>query len=109
MKTTKYNALEELHNELNRGTPGDEVSLNIAGKEVLKIKFQTGGTATTERNGVFIEDLLIVAYSKLADYNRGLPCRENSLALTKIEEAIMWLVNRKVERESRGVYGTEEK
>jgi len=109
MKTTKYNALEELHNELNRGTPGDEVSLNIAGKEVLKIKFQTGGTATTERNGVFIEDLLILAYSKLADYNRGLPCRENSLALTKIEEAIMWLANRKVERESRGVYGTEEK
>nr|DAO58252.1 MAG TPA: hypothetical protein [Caudoviricetes sp.] len=109
MKTTKYNALEELHNELNRGTPGDEVSLNVAGKEVLKIKFQTGGTATTERNGVFIEDLLIVAYSKLADYNRGLPCRENSLALTKIEEAIMWLANRKVERESRGVYGTEEK
>lgn len=109
MKTTKYNALEELHNELNRGAPGDEVSLNIAGKEVLKVKFQTGGTATTERNGVFIEDLLIVAYSKLADYNQGLPCRENSLALTKIEEAIMWLANRKVERESRGVYGTEEK
>ena len=109
MKTTKYNALEELHNELNRGTSGDEVSLNIAGKEVLKIKFQTGGTATTELNGVFIEDLLILAYSKLADYNRGLPCRENSLALTKIEEAIMWLANRKVERESRGVYGTEEK
>ena len=109
MKTLKYNALEKLHNELNRGAPGDEVSLNIADKEVLKIKFQTGGTATTERNGVFIEDLLIVAYSKLADYNRGLPCRENSLALTKIEEAIMWLANRKVERESRGVYGTEEK
>lgn len=109
MKTTKYNALEELHNKLNSGAPGDEVSLNIGGKEVLRVKFQTGGTATTERNGVFIEDLLIVAYSKLADYNRGLPCRENSLALTKIEEAIMWLANRKVERESRGVYGTEEK
>nr|DAK15074.1 MAG TPA: hypothetical protein [Caudoviricetes sp.]DAP11483.1 MAG TPA: hypothetical protein [Caudoviricetes sp.] len=53
--------------------------------------------------------MLIVTYAKLADYNRGLPCRENSLALTKIEEAIMWLANRKVERESRGVYGTEEK
>ena len=59
MKTLKYNALEKLHNELNRGAPGDEVSLNIGGKEVLKIKFQTGGTATTlidefdwEDNGV---------------------------------------------------------
>ena len=100
METTKYNALEELHNELNRGTPGDEVSLNIGGKEVLKIKFQTGGTATTEHNGVFIE---------LAGYNRELPCRENSVALTKIEEAIMWLANRKAEREARGVYGTEKR
>lgn len=109
METTKYNALEELHNELNRGTPGDEVSLNIGGKEVLRVKFQTGGTATTERNGVFIEDLLIVAYAKLAGYNQELPCRENSVALTKIEEAIMWLANRKAEREARGVYGTEEK
>ena len=96
METTKYNALEELHNELNRGTPGDEASLNIGGKEVLS-------------NGVFIEDLLIVAYAKLAGYNRELPCRENSVALTKIEEAIMWLANRKAEREARGVYGTEEK
>jgi|GEM_PF-799604 len=81
----------------------------VGGKEVLRIKFQTGGTATTERNGVFIEDLLIVAYAKLAGYNRELPCRENSVALTKIEEAIMWLANRKAEREARGVYGTEEK
>lgn len=109
METTKYNALEELHNELNRGTPGDGVSLNIDGKEVLRVKFQTGGTATTEKNGVFIEDLLIVAYAKLNEYNKDLPSRENSLALTKIEEAIMWLANRKAEREARGVYGTEEK
>jgi hypothetical protein len=109
METTKYNALEELHNELNRGTPGDEVSLNIGGKEVLRVKFQTGGTATTEKSGVFIEDLLIVAYAKLNEYNKYLPSRENSLALTKIEEAIMWLANRKAEREARGVYGTEEK
>ena len=109
METTKYNALEELHNELNRGTPGDEVSLNIDGKEVLRVKFQTGGTATTEKNGVFIEDLLIVAYAKLNEYNKDLPSRENSLALTKIEEAIMWLANRKAEREARGMYGTEEK
>ncbi len=109
MEATKYNALEELHNELNRGTPGNEVSLNIGGKEVLRVKFQTGGTATTEKNDVFIEDLLIVAYAKLNEYNKDLPSRENSLALTKIEEAIMWLANRKAEREARGVYGTEEK
>ena len=57
--------------------------------------FHVGGTATTERNGVFIEDLLIVAHARLNAFNKQLPSRENSLALTKIEEAIMWLANRK--------------
>lgn len=87
----------------------DRYTEKIDGKEVLKVKFQTGGTATTERNGVFIEDLLIVAHAKLNEYNQKFPCRENSLALTKIEEAMQWLVARKEEREYRGVYGKDEK
>ena len=110
MKTpAEYNGIAELHLALSRGVPADEYSEKINDKEVLKVKFQTGGTATTERNGIFIEDLLIVAYAKLDSYNKHLPSRENSLALTKIEEALQWLTSRKIERETRGVYGTEEK
>lgn len=105
----EYNAIAELHNVLRAGTPADDFRESIGGNEVLHVKFQTGGTATTERNGVFIEDLLIVAHAKLSSYNKQLPSRENSLALTKIEEAIHWLASRKIEREIRGVYGKEEK
>lgn len=106
METTKYNALNELHNTLRCGVPADKYSQSINDEEVLRIKF---ASSEGKRDGVSIEDLLTVAYAKLASYNRELPCRENSVALTKIEEAIMWLANRKAEREARGVYGTEEK
>lgn len=106
MSTLNYNALQLL-NEYRQNGVADRYEQSINGKNILKVKFQTGGSATTERNGVFIEDLLIIAYAKLNEYNKALPSRENSLALTKIEEAILWLTARKAEREHRGVYGTE--
>lgn len=108
MRPLKYNALEKLNDARAHGV-GDHYTESINDKPVLEVKFQTGGTATTEKNGVFIEDLLIVAYAKLDEYQKALPCRENALALTKIEESLHWLHARKTEREYRGVYGKEEK
>lgn len=104
----KYNALEKLNMYRQNGV-SQHYTESIDGKKVLDVKFQSGGTATNEKNGIFIEDLLIVAYAKLDEFNKAFPCRENSLALTKIEEAILWLTARKAERESRGVYGKDEK
>lgn len=66
-------------------------------------------TGLKDKNGIFIEDLLIIARAKLTNYNNQLPCRENQLAIDKIDEAILWLTYRKAEREHRGVYGTEAK
>ena len=103
----KYDALNKLNIHRSVGV-SDNYKEHINGKEVLHVKFQTGGTATTEKNGVFIEDLLIVAYSKLDEFNKKFPCRENSLALTNIEQSILWLTARKAERESRNVYGKDE-
>ena len=90
----KYNALEKLNDYREHGVD-DHYTESYDGKKYLDVKFQVGGSATTEKNGAFIEDLLIVAYAKLNEYNQGLPSRENSLALTKIEEAILWLTARK--------------
>lgn len=110
MSTPKeYNGIKELAIARQRGVPADEYSEGINNEEVLKIKFQSGGTATTEKNGVFIEDLIIVTILKLESYNRQFSSRENSLAITKLEEALQWLTSRKVDREARGVYGKEEK
>lgn len=61
-----------------------------------------------EHNGACIEEILIDAYEHLYYLNKKFPCRENSIALTKIEEAVLWLDARTKDRESRGVLGKEE-
>ena len=108
MTPQQYDALSKLFEYRDSGVANDYHE-HIDEKEVLHVKFQEGGSATTAKNGVFIEDLLIVAYAKLNEYNKTLPSRENSLALTKIDEALQWLHYRKTEREYRNVYGKEEK
>lgn len=102
------NYVQKLIESKNSGI-SDVYSESINDKVVMKIKFQTGGTATTERNGVFIEDVIIAAAAKLSEYQNKFPSRENALALTALDEAVMWLSHRKIERESRGVYGKESK
>jgi hypothetical protein len=37
--------------------------------------------------------------------NGKFPCRENSIAITKLEEALMWLNKRTADRVKRGVEG----
>lgn len=106
---SNYNAIKKLIEMISDNQTTDHYIEKINDKKVLEIKFQTGGTATKEKNGIFIEDLLIVAYAKLKEYNDQIPCRENSIALAKIEESILWLTKRKLERKYRGVYGTENK
>lgn len=105
----EYNGISQLALEKLRGVPADDFTQKIDDQEVLHVKFQTGGTADNPRNGVFIEDLLILAYLKLSSYQDKFPCRENALALTKIEESLQWLTARKADREARGVYGKDEK
>jgi hypothetical protein len=39
------------------------------------------------------------------DPYRKFRCRENSLAITKLEEALMWLEKRTADREARKVEG----
>lgn len=58
--------------------------------------------------GCFVEDLIVLAAARLHEYQEDMPCRENAVALTKLEEAIHWLESRKISRETRGVRGTRE-
>lgn len=106
----EYNTLEEFHKLVEQHKQEQDVDiLEIDEIEVMNIKWQSGGTAENAKNGVFLEDVLAVVYARLAVFNEKFPCRENSLALTKIEEAVLWLAQRKAEREHRSVYGKEEK
>lgn len=65
------------------------------------------GAERLEPNGAFVEGVIAAAVDRLQYYQKsGFACRENALALTKLEEALHWLNARTAAREARGVEGT---
>lgn len=75
----------------------------------MEIKFQDGLILEVGRNGLQVEEALQQCIDRLKKYQNEVPCRENTLAITKIEEAILWLEKRTKDRQARGVEGTKEK
>jgi hypothetical protein len=62
------------------------------------------------QEGVFTETLLQVAKEYLESVNVGpLANREASMAITKLDEALMWINKRAEDRKLRGVQGTYQK
>ncbi len=58
-------------------------------------------------NGTFVETVIAAALDRLEFYQAGeFRCRENALAITKLEEALHWCNHRTAAREARGVEGT---
>jgi hypothetical protein len=56
-------------------------------------------------NGCQIDDLIKFARKTIEVFNKKFPCRENSLAITKLQEAELWLMQRRLDREEREVEG----
>lgn len=76
----------------------------------VEILFQNGPIKDVGTNGVTQEALLAIVMDRLRSFQAGqYACRENALALTKIEEAMHWLQHRTLQRVARGVEGTHEK
>ena len=74
---------------------------------LASIRFQNGATQETEINGIFMEDLLHIVKDRLEGFNQGdWRCKENSMAIAKIEEALLWLNKRTADRKESGKYGT---
>ncbi len=71
------------------------------------ILFQNGPITEAGVNGVTQEVLLEIVADRLRSFQAGpFACRENALALTKVEEAQHWLQQRTLARMRRGVEGT---
>lgn len=60
-------------------------------------------------NGVQALDILKYTKYLFESLNEAFPCRENSLTITKIEEAIHWQDARTKDRQKRNVEGKNEK
>lgn len=84
-----------------------DASAPIAGPGKTVIRFQNGPINETGINGLTQEVLLAIVADRLRSFQAGkFACRENALALTKIEEAQQWLHARTRARMVRGVEGT---
>ncbi|WP_309386062.1 DUF7681 family protein [Cerasicoccus frondis] len=102
----------------------------IIGSVATEINFQNGPIREAGFNGLSNEALLAVVIDRLRGFQHGrkesltadgpveefdfssrgrFACRENALALTHIEEAMMWLQKRTTDRMKRGVEGTHQR
>jgi len=82
------------------------------GKNVRRrvLLFQNGPISEVGVNGVTHEALLAIIIDRLRSFQSGpYSCRENAIALTHCEEALMWLQRRTRARIARGVEGTHAK
>ncbi len=78
--------------------------------KISEIRFQKGPIQEAGPNGLSNEALIAVVIDRLQGFQSGdFACRENALALTKLEEAMHWLQHRTRERLARGVEGTTQK
>lgn len=59
-------------------------------------------------NGCQVDTLIHAAKMIIEGLNAKFPCRENAVAITKLDEALMWLEKRTKDRKARGVEGTSQ-
>lgn len=72
----------------------------------LSFTLQNGPIKEVGVNGCQVDTVIEAARVIIARLNDKYPCRENALAITKLDEALMWLRERTRNREERGVEGT---
>lgn len=74
------------------------------------VLFQNGPLKENAPNGISNEALLAILIDRMSGFQSGeYKCRENALVLTKLEEAMHWLLHRTAARLARGVEGTSAK
>lgn len=104
-----------------QGKHENDAAGNPAGGRTLgtgiDINWQNGplgrGPDRVPPNGAFVEGVIAAAVDRIEYYQKAsggkFACRENALAITKLEEALLWLQKRTMDREARAVEGTHAK
>lgn len=113
----KVNGLNEVLKIEVVGEPGAgganhvyDVTPTVGNARGVRIEFQNGPLKETPPNGLSNEALLAIVEDRLIGFQSGqFACRENAVALTKLQETMMWLQKRTRDRMARGVEGTSTK
>lgn len=83
--------------------------IGVPGEQPTTIRFQEGGVKEAGINGITQETLIAIAIHRLRCFQSGpFACRENAVALTHLETALMWLQKRTRDRMARGVEGAQQ-
>jgi len=99
----EWSELEELLKDL--GLPKGFIQVDFEGVNKIAFTIQSGPVKEVGVNGCQVDWLLIIVRHLIGKFNKEFPCRENSVALTKIDEALMWLDKRTKDREKRNAEG----
>lgn len=88
------------------GDPSGGVQPQWAILHTVELQFQNGGLKEVGPNGITDQALLAVVLDRIRSFNEGqFRCRENSIVITKLEEALLWMEKRSNDRARRGVEG----
>jgi len=71
----------------------------------ISFTIQEGPIKEVGVNGCQIDDVIQTVRDMIAVASRKFPCLENYMCLGKLDEAMLWLYKRKLDREKRGVEG----
>lgn len=93
---------------LENADPGEAGSPTVQTLAFIR-KESVDGVFKTVANGTTNEEVLRALIDRLQFLQAKATCRENALAITKLEEALMWLERRTADRKARGVEGTDRK
>jgi hypothetical protein len=84
--------------------PPDQIVFQAQIVSLAQLQFQKGPIQEVGTNGITHEAVLAILIDRLRGFQAGpFACRENALAMTRLEEAAHWLDHRTRVREARGV------
>lgn len=87
-----------------------QIKLEDRPDRTVNIQFQKGPVKEAGFNGISQEALLAIVIDRIRSFQAGpYACRDNAIALTHCEDALMWLQKRTRDRMVRGVEGTNTK
>jgi hypothetical protein len=102
MKVITVGHRYELANFENQNAKGQELQF------IEKVPASEGSTELlTVHDGTTNEEVIKMLLDRMASLQAKFPCRENACAITKLDEALMWLEKRTRDRIARGVEGKQ--
>ena len=89
------------------GHPFVQEQQGTHGPRRVMFDLQDGPIKEVGVNGVQIDHVIEWAKVVIEGFNKAFPCRENSVIITKLDEALLWSMKRKLDREKRNVEGLD--